>query len=323
MIRLRKSGMAKMLRIVSSTYAISWTVPPAASICLRADSENLCATTVSFLVRLPVPRILSPSLCPLTRPAWRSAPSSTVAPLSKRSRSARFTTAKSFLKMFVKPRFGRRRWSGIWPPSKPRMREKPERDFCPFSPRAAVLPWPEPGPRPTRFLACFAPFFGFSLLSSMIDLVLLHDFHEMRDLFDHAAHLFGVHPLGHAVHLAQPERLERLAHLDGAADAGADLADADRLLLRAFAALLLGRAHSAASGALFSALPRRVLYSSSLRSCLRASKVALTTLWGLAVPRDLVRMFWMPADSRMARTGPPAMTPVPSEAGLRRARPAP
>src|ERR1700755_1384265 len=128
----------------------------------------------------------------------------------------------------------------------------------------------------------------------------------MRDLLDHPPHFLRVHPLGDAVHLAQAEGLERLAHLDGAADAGADLADAD-LFHAAFVRLLFCRAHSAASGALLSALPRRALYSASLRSCLRASKVALTTLCGLAVPRDLVRMFWMPADSRMARTGPPAM----------------
>ena len=73
--------------------AISWQVPPAASICLRAEAENFVACTVSFLESLPSPRILTPSFLPLTRPAWRSAASSTVAPLSKRSRSERFTTA--------------------------------------------------------------------------------------------------------------------------------------------------------------------------------------------------------------------------------------
>ncbi len=34
-------------------------------------------------------------------------------------------------------------------------------------------------------------------------------------------------------------------------------------------------------------------------------------------------MFWTPADSRTARTAPPAMTPVPSEAGFSMTRPAP
>src|SRR3954463_13926745 len=51
--------------------------------------------------------------------------------------------------MLLKPRFGRRRCSGIWPPSKPLMRT-PERAVWPLPPRPAVLPLPEPMPRPTR-----------------------------------------------------------------------------------------------------------------------------------------------------------------------------
>ena len=44
--------------------------------------------------------------------------------------------------------------------------------------------------------------------------------------------------------------------------------------------------------------------------------VALTTLCAVVEPRLLVRMFWMPAAVMTARTAPPAMTPVPSEAGF-------
>src|SRR4051794_31823822 len=51
--------------------------------------------------------------------------------------------------MLVKPRFGSRRCSGIWPPSKPLMRT-PERAVWPLPPRPDVLPLPEPMPRPTR-----------------------------------------------------------------------------------------------------------------------------------------------------------------------------
>src|SRR5687768_10911350 len=120
------------------------------------------------------------------------------------------------------------------------------------------------------------------------------------------------------MHLAEAESLEGLAHLDRAADAAADLTDTD-----GFAALGGHYASAPSVAAFSSALPRRALYCSSVRRSLRASNVALTTLCGLAVPSDLVRMFWMPADSRMARTGPPAMTPVPSEAGLSRTLPAP
>ena len=55
----------------------------------------------------------------------------------------------------------------------------------------------------------------------------------------------------------------------------------------------------------------------------RAQASALTTLCGLVEPSDLVRMSWMPALSITARTGPPAITPVPAEAGLSSTRPAP
>ena len=32
----------------------------------------------------------------------------------------------------LKPRFGRRRCNGIWPPSKPTLWKPPARDFCPL-----------------------------------------------------------------------------------------------------------------------------------------------------------------------------------------------
>src|SRR3954454_5027938 len=102
----------------------------------------------------------------------------------------------------------------------------------------------------------------------------------MRDLLDHAAELRRVDTLGHAVHLAEAEGLQRLAHLARAADAAADLLHFDGLPFRAHAAFPSG-----------SSLPRRARYSRSLRSCSRALNVALTTLCGLAVPSDLVRMF--------------------------------
>src|SRR5882757_8864982 len=50
-----------------------------------------------------------------------------------------------------------RRCSGIWPPSNPRRREYPRRDFCPLSPDPEVLPSLEPMPRPTRTLRCREP----------------------------------------------------------------------------------------------------------------------------------------------------------------------
>src|ERR1700759_2634345 len=43
-----------------------------------------------------------------------------------------------------------RRCNGFWPPSKPRRREEPRRDFWPLLPAPEVLPSLEPIPRPTR-----------------------------------------------------------------------------------------------------------------------------------------------------------------------------
>ena len=77
-----------------------------------------------------------------------------------------FTSAKSLAKMLLKPRFGSRMWSGIWPPSKPAMLT-PERDLAPFWPRPAVLPSPEPMPRPTRTRPWRAPLLSLSSLSFM------------------------------------------------------------------------------------------------------------------------------------------------------------
>jgi hypothetical protein len=51
--------------------------------------------------------------------------------------------------------------------------------------------------------------------------------------------------------------------------------------------------------------------------------VALTTLQGLLDLRALVRISLMPAASTTARTGPPAITPVPGAAGLSSTLPAP
>src|SRR5205085_341455 len=69
--------------------------------------------------------------------------------------------------MLLKPRFGIRMWSGIWPPSKPKT-ETPERLFWPFWPRPPVLPSPEPMPRPTRTRPLRAPLLSrmsFSFIS--------------------------------------------------------------------------------------------------------------------------------------------------------------
>ena len=55
--------------------------------------------------------------------------------------------------------------------------------------------------------------------------------------------------------------------------------------------------------------------SSGRRSFFRPSTVALAMLIGFVVPRLFASTSRMPASSSTARTPPPAMTPVPSEAG--------
>src|SRR5436190_6049096 len=98
--------------------------------------------------------------------------------------------------MLLKPRFGKRRWSGICPPSKPLM-ATPVRDFCPLTPRPAVLPLPEPMPRPTRIRALRAPGLSAIWLSFITNPSshFLIDAHQVAHLVDHAAHLRRIHEL--------------------------------------------------------------------------------------------------------------------------------
>ena len=69
----------------------------------------------------------------------------------------RFTACATTLKGLVKPRFGSRRYIGIWPPSNPGLVDPPVRALCPLCPLPEVLPSPEPGPRPTRFRGWVEP----------------------------------------------------------------------------------------------------------------------------------------------------------------------
>src|SRR5689334_17891829 len=122
--------------------------------------------------------------------------------------------------MLLKPRFGSRMWSGIWPPSKPAMLT-PERDLAPFCPRPAVLPRPEPMPRPTRTRPCRAPLLSRSSLSFMVlhslsllsrsslrerfGLGVLFDADEVLDLADLPHHFRRRLDLHRAVELVQAE----------------------------------------------------------------------------------------------------------------------
>src|SRR6266511_474246 len=69
--------------------------------------------------------------------------------------------------------------------------------------------------------------------------------------------------------------------------------------------------------------PRVCRTVSAERSCESALIVARTTFTGLVLPSDFERMSLIPADSTTARTEPPAMTPVPFDAGRRSTEAAP
>src|SRR3989440_5962157 len=62
--------------------------------------------------------------------------------------------------------------------------------------------------------------------------------------------------------------------------------------------------------------PRSSATCSGVRSDWRPATVAFTRLIGFCEPRLLERMSWIPPSSSTARTPPPAITPVPGEAGL-------
>ncbi len=121
------------------------TEPPAFSIAARADLEAPATSKASFAVSSPSPRIFTPSRGFERTPAATSASPSTGAPCVELAGVDRLLDAAEIDlvqvagdRRCVKPRFGRRRWSGIWPPSKPLM-ATPVRAFWPLTPRPAGL----------------------------------------------------------------------------------------------------------------------------------------------------------------------------------------
>src|ERR1035437_1515054 len=93
--------------------------------------------------------------------------------------------------MFVNPRLGRRRCSGIWPPSKPRFWPNPVPARCPLEPRVAVLPCPEPIPRPMRLRVFVCPAGGFNplrfIVPELLDAKSL--FHDCQRSEEHTSEL--------------------------------------------------------------------------------------------------------------------------------------
>src|SRR4051812_2802988 len=149
--------------------------------------------------------------------------------------------------MLLKPRFGSRRCSGIWPPSKPLMRT-PERAVWPLPPRPACLPLPEPMPRPTRMRFLREPALSAISLSFIVrflyprrviwteklrdhatSLFPVDDADEVLNLGDHAANCRRILQLGDPADLVELEADQRRTLRVMAADRAAGLLDLDHL----------------------------------------------------------------------------------------------
>src|SRR5262249_14874414 len=149
----------------------------------------------------------------------------------------------------------------------------------------------------------------------------LLDRHEMRDGRDHASDLRAVLFDDDVVHALEPKRAQRVALVFLVTDPRLRLGDLQTA--HEDQAPWPARARSMPAGATSSSgRPRRAATSSGRTSSFSAATVAWTMLIGLSEPSDLDSTSWMPAHSSTARTGPPAMTPVPGLAGLSSTTPA-
>src|SRR5690242_5499442 len=155
----------------------------------------------------------------------------------------------------------------------------------------------------------------------------------MADLVDHAAHSGAIFQIARTVELVEAKSNQRPALVGEPPGRARDLGDPQRLLGAARLFLSRHRPYSLAS-----ALPSPVsrLPMISLTFLLRraatlrgeaqltsAAKQALTRLCGLEVPTDFATTSSMPSASQTARTGPPAMMPVPGTAARMITMPAP
>src|SRR4051794_19212629 len=184
----------------------------------RAAPLKACAWTVSFLDSEPLASTLTGMSLRAPRPLAFSASSVTSSPASKRrSRSWRLTACVCVRKgsngidfFMCGPRSLRiRMWIGIWPPSKFGRLFEPEREPAPFWPRPAVLPKPEPSPRPTRLRSLREPGAGLSVCSPMRGSSAI-DPHQVPDAVHHAPRLLVVLDLHGVTDTAQTERAQRV-----------------------------------------------------------------------------------------------------------------
>src|SRR5207247_1167041 len=242
------SGTLNRLGIWGAVTGQLAIVPPACSIFTRAEADTVTPFTVNFRPTSPMPSSLIGRSGRRTSPAPNSCVVVPSTPSASLPKWRTFTTWAGCLKGFVKPRFGMRRMRGICPPSNPGRVWPPVRAVCPLPPRPAVLPIPEPGPRPLRMRARCEPagarrpcstrrstvtglalafafrrigafalgrarpvVFGFRFVGAMPLLAFLHRRHlnEVAHLIEHPAER-GVILLHHGVlMMLESERFER------------------------------------------------------------------------------------------------------------------
>src|SRR5919202_855167 len=167
----------------------------------------------------------------------------------------------------------------------------------------------------------------------------IRDLHEVLDRANQPADRGIVIALGGAADLPEPQRLQGLVMLAARAVRGLHLGDhelrhqagaSSPSAASAISGTGLILSPSSSSGAAPSSpstwrtvSPRSSATSWGLRRSRSAATVAFTRLIGFWLTRDFESTSWIPASSSTARTPPPAITPVPSEAGRRSTRPAP
>src|SRR5262245_57930398 len=222
-----------------------------------------------------------------------------------------------------------RMWIGFCPPSKFTLRRAPEREPAPLWPRPEVLPVPAPSPRPMRLRGLREPGAGLRLWRPMRSSGIAH-LHQVADRVDQPAHGVLVGTLGGPADAAEAEGAQRVALPLARAVCRAHLRDHELPGHQAGDSSATGceaEPPSSPTGSrpstCLTVRPRSSATWSGLRSVSSALTVALTRLIGFWLPSDFDSTSWIPASSSTARTPPPAITPVPGEAGFSSTRDAP
>src|SRR5699024_6633501 len=157
-----------------------------------------------------------------------------------------------------------------------------------------------------------------SLFDISID--LFHS-HEVTHGIDHSPNLGAIVLHHDVVGPLETERTQRVTLALTATDGGLVLSNFE-LCHQDFAPLSAAARSNACGATSSTGRPRRAATSSGRSRFLSAVIAACTMLIAFDEPSDFDSTSWTPAASRTARTGPPAMTPVPGAAGRSRTTPA-